>query len=174
MSGGGFRPAARYVVLRAGSVVVGTASEWDPDKGIGYQTVTLALPNGTGTIELRAETRVAGAVANALAGLEPVVEDAPPTSLFTVKGGGEFGDLVIEAPVGITNPGLIATHLQERLTALTRPLIAAEHAIDWMVYLPDVTSTGPAEGFASLSIDEFPAVRYPLVEASRTEIGGAR
>ncbi|MGW1997208.1 hypothetical protein [Embleya sp. NPDC001921] len=77
MSGGGFRPASRYVVLRAGSAVIDTASEWDPDKRIGYQVVTLALPNGVGTIELRVETKVAGAVANALAGLE-LAEDAPP------------------------------------------------------------------------------------------------
>lgn len=94
----------------------------------------------------------------------------PSTAQYLIKGGAVFGDIVIEVPVAITNPGLIATHLQERLTVLTRPLIHAEYGIDWMVSLHD-DYPGAPEPFASLSIDGHKSVQYPLIEAPR---GGAK
>lgn len=98
--------------------------------------------------------------------------ETPPTALYTVKGGPDFDDMVIEVPAGITAPNDVAAYLVGRLTALTRPLIDAELYVDWMVYLGE-DHPFAQKPFASLSIDGHKSVQYPLIEAPRAA-GGAQ
>jgi hypothetical protein len=165
---GGSGTGRRYLFLRSGATVIATGGEYDADLQVGYRTVEFALPHGQGTVELHVDTQVAGLLIAALAG-----EDTPhpvTTRLFTVKGVGSPGDLVIEVPADISAPGDVATYLAVRLTALTRPLIDAELYVDWAVSLGD-DYPGAPEPFASLSIDGHKSVQYPLIEAPR---GGAQ
>ncbi|MFE5334155.1 hypothetical protein ACFRCG_47955 [Embleya sp. NPDC056575] len=94
----------------------------------------------------------------------------PPPALYRVECGSEFGtDLVIEVPVGIVAPGAVSSWLASRTSLLVRHQIGGEYDVDVKADLDS--------GFVSVNWlhhrHGWLTKRFPLVEASRTEIGGA-